>query len=186
MNEKFLLLSKNIRRDVQTIAEIYHQRERHPTVIDNDTPLDTLILIAYHIHNLYNAFENIFQNIATTFENSLGDKSQWHAKILERMALDVMPLRPAVIDDQMHDELDELRRFRHMFRHSYRVRLDAARLQLVLSKALTLKQHYDVRIELFLAFLQTIEQNSLHCEPGNAGVSPAGMQAVCSSQERRL
>lgn len=152
MDDKILLLVNSIRRDVETITTIYGELERHP--LTEDTDADTLIVIAYHLHNLYNAFENIFQNIATVFENSVNDMERWHSQLLERMRLDVMPLRPAVIDDAAYDALDELRRFRHLFRHAYSVKLDRLRLQLVLHKALALKTDYTGQLDKFIGFLR--------------------------------
>ncbi len=155
MNEKTLVLSNSIRRDLIAIANIYDELERHP--LENNTNIDTLIVVAYHLHNLYNAFENSFQNIAATFENSIDD-AKWHAQLLERMHLEVMPLRPAVIDDEAYDALDELRRFRHVFRHAYSIKLDPLRLELVLNKAFTLKTIYIQQFERFLNFLQNMAQ----------------------------
>ena len=152
MDDKILILVNSIRRDLEAIATIYGELERHPLKADADD--ETLIVIAYHLHGLYNAFENTFQNIAAVFENSVDEVGRWHAQLLERMRLDVMPLRPAVIDDAAYDALDELRRFRHLFRHSYSVRLDPLRLQLVMSKALTLKALYAGQLEQFIDFLQ--------------------------------
>jgi hypothetical protein len=119
MNGKLLILINSIRRDMETIATIYHALEQHPLTPETDQ--DGLIIIAYHLHNLYNAFENIFQNVAAVFENSVDDEGRWYAQLLERMRLDAMPLRPAVIDDRAHDALVELRRFRHLFRHAYTI-----------------------------------------------------------------
>jgi hypothetical protein len=119
MDDKILVLLNSIRRDLEAIATIYGELERHP--LQENTDDDTLIIVAYHLHNLYNAFENTFQNIAAVFENSVDEVERWHAQLLERMRLDVMPLRPAVIDDTAYDALDELRRFRHLFRHAYSV-----------------------------------------------------------------
>ncbi len=152
MDDKILVLTNSIRRDLEAIATIYDELERHPLKADTDD--DTLIVIAYHLHNLYNAFENIFQNIAAVFENSTDDVERWHAQLLERMRLDVMPLRPAVIDDETYDGLDELRRFRHLFRHAYSMKLDPLRLQLVMGKALALKETYADQLERFVGFLQ--------------------------------
>jgi hypothetical protein len=152
MNDKMLVLVNSIRRDMGTIAVIYGELERHP--IWTDTDPDTLIVMAYRLHNLYNAFENIFQNIAAVFENSIDDIAQWHSQLLERMRLNLLPLRPAVIDDAAYDALDELRRFRHLFRHAYSVQLDPLRLQLVLTKATALKAIYASQLEQFLDFLQ--------------------------------
>ena len=154
MNDKILVLTNSIRHDLETIAAIYSELECHPLTADTDD--DTLIVIAYHLHNLYNVFENIFQNIAVVFENSVDDVERWHAQLLERMRLDVMPLRPAIIDDMAYDALDELRRFRHLFRHAYGVRLDPLRLQLVMRKALALKAAYAAQFEQFVDFLQSL------------------------------
>ena len=154
MQEKVLLLESSIRRDLQVIASIYEALDRRP--LSPASTEDELIVIAYHLHNLYNAFENIFLGVAATFEHSLADAERWHAQLLERMRLDVMPLRPALIDDLAHDALDELRRFRYLFRHAYTIGLDAARLQLVLQRALVLRDRCPTMFEPFMAFLRSL------------------------------
>ncbi len=153
MDEKAILLMRTIRRGMEDIAAIYGQLESHP--LEADTDQDTLIVVAYHLHNLYNAFENIFSNIAAVFENSVDD-AKWHAQLLERMQLDVMPLRPAVIDRAAYEALEELRRFRHLFRHAYTVRLSPLRLQLVVREALALRALYAAQLEQFIGFLQSL------------------------------
>ena len=70
------------------------------------------------------------------------------------MRLNAMPLRPAVVDDEAFEALDELRRFRHLFRHAYGVRLEARRLQLVLDSALELQAIYEDQLNEFLVFLE--------------------------------
>ena len=47
-----------------------------------------MIVIAYRLHSLYIAFENIFRNIAASFENHL-DQAGWHRQLLQRMRLDL-------------------------------------------------------------------------------------------------
>jgi hypothetical protein len=154
MDDKILILLNSIGRDLKAIATIYGELERHPLTVDTDD--DTLIVIAYHLHGLYNVFENILQDIAAVFENSVDDVERWHAQLLERMRMDVMPLRPAVIDDAAYDALDELRRFRHLFRHAYQMKLDPLRLQLVMRKALVLRVMYTAQLERFVDFLQSL------------------------------
>lgn len=156
MNEKYLILERSIQRDLQAIDRIY--REIQTPALTDATEPETLIVLAYRLHNLYNAFENIFQNIATTFENNLDDATRWHIQLLQRMRLDVTPIRPAVIDDSAYDALDELRRFRHVFRYSYDLQLDAARLQLVLTKAAKLKLIYAPQLEQFLKFVRGLAE----------------------------
>lgn len=155
MSEKTLLLYSSLCKDMQAIEEIYATLEGitlDPTVDEKD-----LIVIAYRLHNLFSAFENMFVNIAAVFENSIDEAGRWHTQLLEHMALDAMPLRPKVIDDEAYEALDELRRFRHLFRHAYSKRLHADRLNLVLQSALILKNIYKPQLEAFLQFLQTLE-----------------------------
>jgi HepT-like protein len=55
------------------------------------------------------------------------------------------------------DQLDELRRFRHVFRAAYGVELDAERMALVVRKGLALRRRLPLQIESFLAFLESLD-----------------------------
>ncbi len=155
MQEKIIILESNIQNDLQTIAEIYGKIDS-PT-LPNNIGEEKLIVLAYHLHSLYMTFENIFRNIAMTFENNIDGASGWHSQLLQRMTLDLMPIRPAVIDKSTFDKLDELRRFRHLFRNAYQTEFDAERLQLVINKALALRELYPSQVNQFVSFLQTVK-----------------------------
>ena len=73
------------------------------------------------------------------------------------MRLDLTPLRPAVIDAQVFEKLDEMRRFRDAFRTMYGVDPETQRLQIALQKALELKPLYKEQIGQFLEFLRAME-----------------------------
>jgi hypothetical protein len=152
MSEKYLVLDRSIRNDLETIERLY-EALGDPKLEEAEAQ-DTLIVIAYRLHSLYSAFENIFRNIASAFENNLGDGTGWHRTLLQRMRLDLLPVRPAVIDEEAFEKLDELLRFRHLFRTGYVLSLDGLRLQLVVRKALELKSIYPAQIEQFLHYLQ--------------------------------
>jgi hypothetical protein len=94
MNEKFLILERNVQADLAVVERIYSELGE-PELSESDEQ-EALIVVAYRLHSLYSAFENIFRNIATSFENHL-DPSSWHRQLLERMRLDLSPVRPAVI-----------------------------------------------------------------------------------------
>ncbi|MES1240245.1 MAG: hypothetical protein ABUT39_01365 [Acidobacteriota bacterium] len=154
MDDRFLILERSIQDDLETIERLYEEL--------GDPRLDALnqeglIIVAYRLHGLYSAFENIFRNIAKAFENHL-DSSSWHRQVLQRMRLDLSPIRPAVVDEEAYEKLDELLRFRHLFRTGYGVRLDAQRLQLVLQKTLELKSIYPQQVARFLDFLRSSSQ----------------------------
>jgi hypothetical protein len=154
MNERYLLLEQTIRHDLAAIDRLYS--DITSAGLAGDASREDLIVLGYRLHSLYNAFENLFQNVAAVFENTLNDDSHWHTQLLQRMRLDLMPVRPAVIDQAAYDALDELRRFRHVFRYAYGVDLDAQRLRLVLNKALSLQAIYRAQIDRFLDFVRSL------------------------------
>ncbi|HZF08842.1 MAG TPA: hypothetical protein VFE33_08645 [Thermoanaerobaculia bacterium] len=154
MNEKFLVLERSLRADLEAIERLY--RELGEPSLSESEEQERLIVVAYRLHVLYSAFENAFRNIAKAFENQL-DPASWHQDLLQRMLLDLSPLRPAVLNEETYEKLDELRRFRHLFRTGYGIRLDPLRLRLVLQKALELQPLYRQLLGRFLEFLASLE-----------------------------
>jgi hypothetical protein len=154
MDIQIQTLKADIQADLKAIAEIYVALGHYGTMIaDNE---ETLIIVAYYLHNLYCAFESIFQRIAEVFGNQISDQAGWHAELLRRMTLEIEGHRPRLLSDGAYDALDELRRFRHLFRSAYRLHLDADRLALVRRKARVLDQIYRADVERFLAFLDSL------------------------------
>ena len=150
MNVQIQTLKAEIAADLKAIAEIYDALTEYDTRLTGD---ERVIVLAYYLHNLYCAFESIFQRVASVFGNQIADRSVWHAGLLRRMTLDIEGVRPRLLSDQSYDCLDELRRFRHLFRSAYRQRLDAERLALAYRRARVLEHVYRADIEQFLAFL---------------------------------
>jgi hypothetical protein len=153
MNAQIQTLKAEIDVDLQAIAEIYSLLDR---LKDLPVDEDRQIVIAYYLHNLYCAFESIFQRIATTFENQISDQAGWHSELLRRMTLDIEGIRPPVLGPKSFEGLDELRRFRHLFRSAYRVHFDPDRLALVLKKARAVQKTYQEDISHFVAFLDEL------------------------------
>lgn len=156
MDEKLLILERSVRDDLEAIDRLYAELGEDP--LPEGIHQEAVIVVAYRLHSLYGAMENIFRNIAETFENSLKDASRWHAELLQRMKLDLSPIRPAVIDAESFEKLDELRRFRHLFRSAYGVVLDPRRLALVVDKAMELEPLFRVHVERFLERVRAASQ----------------------------
>ena len=156
MDETYLILDRRIRKDLE-IMDGFWQELADAELSRTDTDRKEIVFVGYRLHNLYNAAENIFRNIADGFGNHLSDRRGWHAELLDRMRLDLTPLRPAVIDDKAFEQLDELRRFRHVFRAAYSIDLDPERMALVLGKALALRDQLPMQVEAFLTFLDSLE-----------------------------
>jgi len=84
--------------------------------------------VAYVLHNVYCALESGFEQISRTFENHITDPAQWHRELLAKMFLEIPAVRPAVLPADLRGFLNDLRGFRHLFRHSYDFQLDPEKL----------------------------------------------------------
>ncbi len=90
---------------------------------------ETTVYLGYFLHNLYCAFEDFFKEIARTFENQIQDPAKYHRDLLKRMTIEVPLIRPSLLSRDSFIVLDELRRFRHTFRHAYTYELDAQKVK---------------------------------------------------------
>ena len=86
----------------------------------------------YVLHNIYNALENCFEQISRSFENHVVDDGKWHAELLGKMFLNMEGLRPPLFPSELRPLLNDLRGFRHVFRHGYGIDLDEAKLERLL------------------------------------------------------
>jgi len=96
--------------------------------------------IGYWLHNLYSAYEDLFRQVASFWENSLQDTRRYHVQLLKRMRLNIAGIRPPLLrgEDGLAC-LDELRGFRHAFRHAYSYGLDDDRVFSLVKRVLDKK-----------------------------------------------
>jgi len=145
-------LEASIRDQQKLIENIYRKISRRKKGYTKD-PL-ALESLAYQLHNLYCAFEDLFRLVADHFENHIVDQMAWHKELLNKMKLKINGIRPAFISESSYELLNELRSFRHLFRHAYGIELEPARIKIVLRKALALQKIYKSDISGFLKQLK--------------------------------
>ena len=95
----------------------------------------------YQLHNLYGAFEQLFEEVARFFEHQI-DEARYHANMIRRMQLEIQGLRPALLSAETASDLDELRRFRHVFRHAYAADLDPDKVADLAAKAARIQRDF--------------------------------------------
>lgn len=117
---------------------------------------DRIVLesLAFQLHNLYCAFESLFRIVADHFENRHIEQKAQNKKLLNRMKLNIAGIRPSFISVPAFVLLSELLDFRHVVRHDYRIKLEPAKIKIVLQKALVLRKIYPKDIAAFLAQLK--------------------------------
>lgn len=130
--EALAALSAVIKHDIEAITRLDGDVEAMTDTLGSVTcEFRDLAGAAYLLHNIYNALENSFAQISRTFENHITDRMRWHGELLDKMFLEIPTVRPAVLPESSRRALNDLRGFRHVFRHSYDLELDRERLAAV-------------------------------------------------------
>ena len=88
----------------------------------------------YWLHNLFCAYEDLFKIVSAFWENNIGNDGAFHRALIRRMVLNIEGVRPALLSEKSFRHLDELRGFRHVFRHAYSYGLDDERVIYLLKK----------------------------------------------------
>lgn len=111
--------------------------------------------LGYTLHNLYNAFEGYFFRIAKFFENNINDLT-WHRALLERMTLRIEGVRPALFDLRMGLRIEELLKFRRVFRNIYKSPLVPEKVDFANQAARGIAVDFKPFHEAFLQFLRKL------------------------------
>ncbi|MEW5803099.1 MAG: hypothetical protein AB1847_13455 [bacterium] len=106
--------------------------------------------LGYQLHNLYCAFEDFFKIVARYFESQVKDISRYPKELLRRISLPVEGVRPRLISEESYRELDDLRAFRHFFRHAYSYALRYEKVKIPMDSARRLQGFYKRDIAQFL------------------------------------
>jgi hypothetical protein len=110
---------------------LLRQGEPSPEVVDS---------AGYWLHNLYSAYEDLFKSVAGFWENHVAANGGYHVSLLKRMCIAIPGVRPAVLSEASFRHLDELRAFRHVFRHAYSYGLEGSRVSLLLGGCLETRE----------------------------------------------
>ncbi len=142
---------------VQGQYEKYLEMKRRARAVQVPEEI-TIAALGFTLHNLYNAMENYFLRISKFFENNLSPDS-WHRDLVNRMALSIEGVRPALLDRENLRAFHELRAFRRVFRVIYDSTLDPRKVALIEEEAPRAVNALAAAHERYLEKLEAIEQS---------------------------
>lgn len=149
--EALAVLEAGLRSRSLEIARIGDRiQSRLGTFADSAEGVDSM---GYQLHNLYGAFEQLFEETARFFENRV-DEASHPADLPRRMQLEIQGTRPALLSAETAEGLDELRRFRHLFRHACTADLDPGRVTDLAASAGRVQRDFERDLERFLGLLR--------------------------------
>ncbi len=149
--ERFAILTAETQAQLREIDEVYAKLDERK----QGKGQPAVESMGFQLHNLYCAFEDLFKIIAEGFENHIQDKTKYHSELLKRMTISIEGVRPAVLSRNSFVYLDNLRSFRHFFRHAYSYELDERKVRLVLDDAYNLRRIFRDEINAFLNSIKT-------------------------------
>lgn len=100
------------------------QSERDPENVDSH-----LTAIAAIMQSIYNGYERILEMLIKAIDGDLPVARDYHSALLRRASSSVPDVRLPIIDEKTFDILDDIRRYRHVFRKIYHYQLKPGRVQ---------------------------------------------------------
>lgn len=141
-------LTAELKAQMRLIDRVYQRlNDRAASGLETPAQLES---VAYQIHNLYCAVEDLLKLVANAFENQLGASSAWHRMLLLRLSQPVEGIRPAFLSEEAFDCLNRLRGFRHFIRHGYGAEIELTQLQTNLAAAIDSRQLISQDLHRFL------------------------------------
>jgi len=126
---------------VDVLKATLQRLENKLSVFEKESPSKEMIESAgYWMHNLYCAFEDLFKLVSAYWENNLSENGEFHVNLLKRMIINIRGIRPALLSKESFEYMNELRGFRHVFRHAYTYGLDDERVAYLLRKTIDKKE----------------------------------------------
>jgi len=141
-SEQLTVFKVDVQAQLNLIKTVDKRLKERAANVESKDPI-LLESIAYQIHNLYSAIEDLLKLIADYFENNISQSRQWHSLLLQRMTISVPQVRPAVLSSETYTILNALRGFRHFFRHAYGAAIEYEQLKSNLDKALNVRSQLE-------------------------------------------
>ncbi len=113
-------------------------------------------MFALKTQQFYTALEDLFKQIAKSFENHIDNLQSFHKELLIRMNIEVPKIRPAVLSTKSFLLLDKLRAFRHFIRHAYDCELDKEELRQIQDRLELEFLLVELELNQFRTFIQEL------------------------------
>jgi hypothetical protein len=154
----YLVLEERIRQEQQDLdrtqaAACRHWAKALSIAVDQDAYINS---VALNLHSWYSGLERIFELIAVEMDGGTLGGADWHTELLRQMTLSLGKVRPAVLQAQTAQRLDEYRKFRHRIRNIYATNIDPKRLQGLMDELPGLWAQIQVELTAFRAVLEQL------------------------------
>ncbi len=151
---------KNITRLTEELAELglYPQITADSVGSFDKNSSYACRLISSFIADYYEGLENIAKRIAKEIDGHFPSGQEWHRELLEQVSRELPGKRPAAFSEKTFEMIDELRRFRHIFRAKYGFSLNPKKVYENLSLVHDLHSSVCEDIKAFLDKMEVLSE----------------------------
>jgi hypothetical protein len=121
-----------------------------------DPPREVLALLAVDLHSYYTALESLVERVLVAVEGRTPGGPASHAALLREASRAIEGVRPSLFPPERIDGLDELRRFRHVFRHAYALDLRHDKMRRALDPFPAVHAGLSSDLDALIAFLRRL------------------------------
>ena len=155
---RWLTLTAEIEETLKVVDNLVREGKeamsiRHPSPLEIRGVADLL-------HDFYTAAEDIFERIADEINGGIPRGEHSHRDLLKQMSLDVPGLRPPILSISLRNQLGEVLRFRHLFRHAYSYQLEWERVKSLLEKMPEIYMELSDALRKFIDFLRQLGEET--------------------------
>ena len=157
MSKKFLTLGSHIREELSEIRRSIQRAKQAWSLALNEDDSLYLDSVALNLHDFYNGLERIFERIAENIDEIKPEGLNWHQEILRQMAMEIPKVRPAVISQDLREELDKYRAFRHIVRNIYAHNFRIDKIKDLIGNIDKILDKLEENLQIFCEFLERPE-----------------------------
>lgn len=141
---------KIIKSEIESIKRKLQRlnTEKDPENIDSH-----IKAVAGSLHSIYTGYESIIERIIRAIDGETPLGSDYHLKLLRRALTEIPEIRPPIISKDSFSLLDDLRTYRHKFRHIYLYLISPKKIIELAEKGIESFEYFSHDIEKFKSFL---------------------------------
>ena len=162
---RYKRLIVDIKDDLDSVQKISDYINEITQVFENmqgPVRVSDLMACAGYLHHYYTGIESVFERISRAFDGGLTSGGDYHRELLRSMTLEIPDIRPSIISRELAEELDEYRRFRHMFRHFYGSELRWRKMEPLAKGIDSMTKVLTERIFEFVKFVEKLSDSLAH------------------------
>jgi uncharacterized protein YutE (UPF0331/DUF86 family) len=126
---KYGVLAARIQKELDLIRATVNVASSQLDKAKQTGDRDYLQAAALSLQNFYMGVERVFEEVAKQIDRSSPTGASSHRELLDQMGLEIAKTRPAVIQPNTLEKLNDYRGFRHVVMHRYGAELKPDRVQ---------------------------------------------------------